>query len=127
MKQVLIVDDSKLMRDMVAACLHPLGEVAFEFAGSGLEAIERLALASFDLIVLDLNMPGAGGLEVIEFVRAQDRLRALPILVVTTRSDADSSARVLEAGASGFLAKPFAPQQILDEVRRLLPSKHAAA
>src|SRR5690349_16429158 len=120
MKRFLIVDDSKLMRDMVAACLRPMGAVSFEFAGTGLEAIERLALAEFDLIVLDLNMPDVGGVEVIEFVRSQDRLRALPILIVTTRGDDDSRNRVFEAGASGFLAKPFAPPQILDEVKRLL-------
>ena len=107
MKRVLIVDDSKLMRDMVAACLRPIGEV------------ERLSLASYDLVVLDLNMPDVGGVEVIEFVRAQDHLKTLPILVVTTRGDDDNRARILAAGASAFLAKPFAPPQILDEVRRL--------
>ena len=120
MKRLLIVDDSRLMRDMVAACLRPLGAVTFEYAGTGLEAIERLALASFDLVVLDLNMPDVGGIEVIEFVRAQDHLRRLPILVVTTRGDDASRSRALEAGASAFLGKPFAPPQILDEVRRLL-------
>jgi len=122
MKRLLIVDDSKLMRDMVAACLRPLGAVSFEFAGTGLEAIERLALAGFDLVVLDLNMPDVGGIEVIEFVRSQDHLRELPILIVTTRGDDDSKARVLEAGAWVFLAKPFAPAQILEQVQRLLPS-----
>jgi two-component system chemotaxis response regulator CheY len=120
MNRLLIVDDSKLMRDMVAACLRPLGAVTFEFAGSGLEAIERLALAAFDLMVLDLNMPDVGGIEVIEFVRAQDRLRVLPILIVTTRGDDDSRAQVLAAGASSFLSKPFVPAEILSEVRRLL-------
>ncbi|MEJ7596940.1 MAG: response regulator [Kofleriaceae bacterium] len=125
MKRILIVDDSKLMRDMVAVCLRPLGSVAFEFAGTGLEAIERLALAGFDLVVLDLNMPDVGGVEVVEFVRSQDRLRALPILIVTTRGDDDSKRRVLEAGASGFLPKPFAPQQIVDEARRLLGNGEA--
>jgi two-component system chemotaxis response regulator CheY len=119
-RRLLIVDDSKVMRDMVAACLRPIGEVSFEFAGSGLEAIERLALAGYDLVVLDLNMPDVGGIEVIEFIRSQDKLRALPILVVTTRGDDQSRMRVLEAGASGFLAKPFAPEQILTEVRGLL-------
>ncbi len=121
MKRLLIVDDSKLMRDMVSACLRPLGSVTFEYASTGLEAIERLALAGFDLVVLDLNMPDVGGVEVIEFVRSQDRLKQLPILVVTTRGDETNRARVVEAGASGFLPKPFAPQQILDEVRKLLP------
>jgi len=118
--RLLIVDDSKVMRDMVAACLRPLGDVSFEFAGSGLEAIERLALGAFDLVVLDLNMPDVGGVEVIEFVRSQDKLRTLPILVVTTRGDDASRTRVLEAGASGFLAKPFVPEQILADVRGLL-------
>jgi len=127
MHHLLIVDDSKLMRDMVAACLRPLGDVAFEFAGTGLEAIERLALAGFDLVILDLNMPDVGGLEVIEFVRAQDSLRALPILIVTSRSDDDSRARVLAAGASSFLPKPFAPLQILGEVKRLLGADRAAS
>ena len=121
-RRLLIVDDSKVMRDMVAACLRPIGEISFEFAGSGLEAIERLALAGYDLVVLDLNMPDVGGIEVIEFIRTQDKLRALPILVVTTRGDDASRSRVLEAGASGFLAKPFAPDQILSEVRGLLGS-----
>jgi two-component system chemotaxis response regulator CheY len=120
MKRILIVDDSKLMRDMVAACLRPLGAVAFEFAGTGLEAIERLALAPFELMVLDLNMPDVGGVEVVEFVRAQDRLRELPILIVTTRGDDESRAHVLAVGASSFLAKPFAPAEILEQVRRLL-------
>jgi two-component system chemotaxis response regulator CheY len=118
--RLLIVDDSKVMRDMVAACLRPLGDVSFDFAASGLEAIERLALATYNLVVLDLNMPDVGGIEVIEFVRQQSKLRELPILVVTTRGDDASRTRVLEAGASGFLAKPFAPDQILADVRGLL-------
>ena len=85
--RLLIVDDSKVMRDMVAACLRPLGEVTFDFAGSGLEAIERLALAPYDLVLLDLNMPDVGGVEVIEFIRQQSKLKALPILVVTRPAD----------------------------------------
>ena len=125
MQRLLVVDDSKLMRDMIAACLRPLGAVSFEFAATGLEAIERLSLAPFDLVVLDLNMPDVGGVEVIEFVRSQDRLQTLPILIVTTRGDDASRARVLEAGASGFLAKPFTPDQILGEVRRLVPGPAA--
>jgi len=119
-QRLLIVDDSKVMRDMVAACLRPLGDVSFDFAASGLEAIERLALGSYNLVVLDLNMPDVGGVEVIEFIRQQSKLRELPILVVTTRGDDASRTRVLEAGASGFLAKPFAPDQILTDVRGLL-------
>ena len=120
MIEILIVDDSKVMRDMIAACLRPRADFAFTQASSGLEAIERLSLRAFDIVVLDLNMPDIGGVEVVEFVRAQDKLRALPILVVTTRGDEVSRQQVLAAGASRFLAKPFAPDVILAEVEALL-------
>lgn len=120
MLKLLIVDDSKVMRDMIAACLRPLGGAAFEFAASGLEAIERLSLNEFALIVLDLNMPDIGGVEVVEFVRAQDRLRRLPILIVTTRGDEVSRQQVLAAGASRYMTKPFTPEQFLSAVRELL-------
>jgi two-component system, chemotaxis family, chemotaxis protein CheY len=117
---VLVVDDSAVMRQMVIACLRAREHLHFTHAASGLEAIERLSLAPFDLIVLDLNMPDIGGIEVLEFVRAQDKLRALPILVVTTRGDETSRARALAAGASAFMTKPFAPEAILAHVDRLL-------
>ena len=77
MKDVLVVDDSKVMREMVVACLRGLPEARFTQAASGLEAIERLSLGRFDLVVLDLNMPDISGIEVLEFVRAQDSLKSL--------------------------------------------------
>jgi two-component system chemotaxis response regulator CheY len=117
---ILVVDDSKVMREMVIACLR--GEPGFVFAqaSSGLEAIEKLSLESYDAMVLDLNMPDIGGYEVIEFVRSQDKLRTLPILVVTTRGDESSRTRALESGASRFMTKPFAPDTILEAVRGLV-------
>src|SRR5215218_11085209 len=99
MADVLVVDDSKVMREMIVACLRAHEGFQFTHAASGLEAIEKLSLKSFDLVVLDLNMPDIGGVEVVEFVRGQDRLRALPIVVVTSRSDEESRARALSAGA----------------------------
>lgn len=121
MAQILVVDDSKVMRDMIVACLRGQADFEFAQAASGLEAIEKLSLAPFDLVVLDLNMPDIGGIEVVEFVRAQDALRSLPVLIVTTRGDEASRARALEAGASRFMTKPFTPDGILREVTELLP------
>jgi len=118
--EVLVVDDSKVMREMVIACLRAHDGLSFTHAASGLEALEKLSLKAFDLVVLDLNMPDIGGFEVLEFVRGQDKLRALPILVVTTRGDETSRAKALESGASAFLTKPFSPDVILAEVRTLL-------
>lgn len=120
MPRALVVDDSKVMRDMIVACLRARADLSFLHAASGLEAIERLSLDAFDLMVLDLNMPDIGGIEVLEFVRGQDRLRALPIIVVTTRGDEASRTRALEAGASRFMTKPFTPEAILAEAAALL-------
>jgi two-component system chemotaxis response regulator CheY len=119
-KDVLVVDDSKVMRDMVVACLRSLPEARFTQAASGLEAIERLSLGRFDLVVLDLNMPDISGIEVLEFVRAQDSLKTLPILVVTTRGDETSRAQAMAAGASLFVTKPFTPDAIAQDAQRLL-------
>ena len=126
MSELLVVDDSKVMRDMIVACLRADPGLRFSHAASGLEAIEQLSLRPFDLVVLDLNMPDIGGIEVVEFIRGQDRLRHLPIIIVTTRGDETSRTRALSAGASRFMVKPFDPQAILDEVRGLLESRPVA-
>ena len=68
-------------------------------------------------------MPDIGGFEVVEFVRGQDKLKELPIIVVTTRGDEASRARALETGASRFMTKPFSPEQIVGEVRSLLGAR----
>jgi two-component system, chemotaxis family, chemotaxis protein CheY len=120
MPDVLVVDDSKVMREMMVACLRPYPGLTFTHASSGLEAIERLSLKPFHLMLLDLNMPDIGGIEVVEFVRGQDALRTLPIIIVTTRGDEGSRTRSLQAGADRFLTKPFTPETLLAEVRALL-------
>ena len=108
------------MRDMVTACLAPNADIVVTHASTGLEAIETLSLRAFDAVVLDLNMPDIGGIEVLEFVRGQDKLRALPIVIVTTRGDEASRVRAMSAGATRFMTKPFTPDAILTEVTGLL-------
>jgi two-component system chemotaxis response regulator CheY len=120
MKNILVVDDSPTMRRMVMASLRPLRDVGFGEAGSGLEAIERLALAAVDLIILDLNMPDMHGIEVLEFVRGHQAYRGIPIIVLTTRGDEASRAGALAAGATIYLTKPFAPHELTGHVRELL-------
>jgi two-component system chemotaxis response regulator CheY len=127
MAEILVVDDSKVMRDMIIACLRPLEGLVFTHASSGLEALEKLSLRAFSLMVLDLNMPDIDGFEVVEFTRGQDKLRGLPIIVVTTRGDDSSMSRALGAGASRFMTKPFAPEAIVSEVRSLLSENLVAS
>ena len=107
---------------MIVACLRPEVSLAFTHAASGLEAIEKLSLKPFSLLLLDLNMPDIGGIEVVEFVRGQDTLKALPIIVITTRGDDASRVRAMEVGASRFMTKPFTPEALLAEVRTLVQS-----
>jgi len=94
--------------------------IEFIEAASGLEAIERLALGPIQLMVLDLNMPDMHGLEVLGFVRANQKFQQLPVLVLTTRDDAASRTAAMQAGATSYLTKPFTPQALLTEARGLI-------
>jgi two-component system chemotaxis response regulator CheY len=120
MSNILIVDDSPTMRRMVAASLRALPGVSFGEASSGLEAIERLALAPVDLMILDLNMPDMHGLEVLDFLRRHPAYSHVRVIVLTTRGDEASRADALAAGAAVYLTKPFAPQSLAAQAEALL-------
>jgi two-component system chemotaxis response regulator CheY len=118
-KTILVVDDSATMRRMVMASLRTEG-VHFDQAETGLEAIERLTLSPADLVVLDLNMPDVHGLEVLRFIRSHDAFRQIPVIILTTRGDAESRAAAAAGGATLYLTKPFTPDSLAPHVRRLL-------
>ena len=120
MKTILVVDDSATMRRMIIAALRDVQQITFDEAASGLQAIERLAVAPADLILLDLNMPDIHGLEVLRFVRSHERLRKTPVIVLTTRGDQASKEAALRDGASLYMTKPFSPTTLGPEVTRLL-------
>ena len=122
-KTILVVDDSPTMRRMIMAALREVEDVSFDQASSGLEAIERLALAPADLVVLDLNMPDVHGLEVLRFVRTHERFHQLPVVVLTTRGDEESRDVALREGATRYITKPFAPATFAPEIRALLGSR----
>jgi two-component system chemotaxis response regulator CheY len=119
MLRILVVDDSPTIRKMVRASLRGI-DAEFVDAGNGLEAIEHVAVGPVALIILDLNMPDMHGLDVLKFVRQHRASRDVPVLVLTTRGDADSRAAVMAAGATFYLTKPFAPQVLLAKARELL-------
>ena len=119
MPHLLIVDDSPTIRRMVKVALTPLAMEVIE-AASGLEAIEQLAVAPVQLMVLDLNMPDMHGLEVLGFVRANQKFHQIPIIVLTTRDDAASREAALKVGATRYLTKPFRPDALLAEARNVI-------
>ena len=126
MPHLLIVDDSPTIRRMVRVTLTPLSMDVIE-AASGLEAIEQLAVATVNLIVLDLNMPDMHGLDVLGFVRASQKFQHIPVIVLTTRGDDQSRAAAMQAGATRYVTKPFKPQALLTEARGVLASAVSGA
>lgn len=120
MKRVLVVDDSATMRKMVIAALKDLQDVSFDEARNGLEAIEQLAVAPFDLMILDLNMPDMHGLEVLKFVLSHPSYHTTPIVILTTKGDEQSRGEALAAGASCYLTKPFEPRSLSSQIGDLL-------
>lgn len=120
MDRTLIVDDSPTMRRMVMASLRDVCSGGFSEAGSGLEAVEQLALGPVALMVLDLNMPDMHGLEVLKFLRNHQSFKRLPVIVLTTRGDDESRAAAMAAGASLYLTKPFGPHVLAGHARSLI-------
>ena len=125
MDRTLVVDDSPTMRRMVMASLRDVCEGGFAQAASGLEALEQLALGPAALMVLDLNMPDMHGIEVLRFVRNHPAFNRLPVIVLTTRGDDASRAAAIEAGASLYVTKPFAPAALAAHARSLLEASTA--
>ena len=115
---VLTVDDSRTMRDMLNFTLSGAGYrvVQAEDGMHGLEVLEREAP---HVIITDINMPKLDGFGFIEGVRKTELYRAVPILVLTTESDAEKKMRARNSGATGWIVKPFDAVKLVEAVRRV--------
>jgi len=116
---ILVVDDSPSLRGMIAACLRAAGHSVTE-ASDGAQACALASGTDFSLVVTDLVMPGIDGLGLIRALRGNPRHASLPILVLSTEADDAVRTRAREAGASGFLGKPFDPEELLLAVGALM-------
>ncbi|MEQ1707883.1 MAG: response regulator [Terricaulis sp.] len=117
-KTILTIDDSRMMREMLLMVLKEAGFNVVQ-AEDGVEGLEALAHTMPDVIITDINMPRMDGYGVIEGVRQDPRHRATPILVLSTESSAEKKQRAREAGATGWIVKPFQADTLLDVVRRV--------
>lgn len=118
-KTVLTVDDSRSMRELLKLALSSQGFCVSQ-AVDGVHGLEVLReQAPPDVIITDINMPRMNGFEFIEGVRSTDAYRAIPILVLTTESDAEKKARARKAGATGWIVKPFDAAKLADAIRRV--------
>jgi two-component system chemotaxis response regulator CheY len=117
-KTILTVDDSRMMREMLLMVLKDAGFNVVQ-AEDGQEGLEVLARTSPDVIITDINMPRLDGYGFIDGVRKDARHRATPILVLSTESSAEKKGRAREAGATGWIVKPFQAAALVDLVRRV--------
>jgi len=119
MKKILAVDDSASMRQMVGFTLKTAGFDVTE-ASDGNEALKAAQEASFDLVISDVNMPIMDGLTLIRNLRTLPAYKFTPLLMLTTESGADKKQAGRSAGATGWIVKPFNPDQLLATVRKVL-------
>ena len=119
MTRILTVDDSAAMRDLVALTLTQAGYEVMQ-ASDGVEALTIARGAQFDLVLADLNMPNMNGIELIRALRAEAEYRMTPILMLTTESDLAKRREGKAAGATGWIVKPFVPDQLVASLQRVL-------
>ena len=118
-KTVMTVDDSSSVRQMVAFTLKQGGYDVVE-AVDGRDGLSKLRGGRFDMIITDLNMPNLDGIGLIREVRADAATRTLPIVMLTTESQDGRKQEGKTAGATGWIVKPFKPEQLLAVIKRLL-------
>jgi class 3 adenylate cyclase len=105
--KVLVVDDSKTLRRILIRELNSIGITNISEAGDGLEAVERLRLESFDLMLVDMEMPELDGLGVLKVVKSTPELNYLPVIVVSSADEFDRIVECIQVGAEDYLPKPF--------------------
>lgn len=117
-KPILTVDDSPSMRMLLRASLTSAGYAVAE-AEDGRAALDWLATNDAALVITDITMPYLDGFGLIAALRAQERFREIPVLVLTTECEPDKKAMARAAGATGWIVKPFDPDKLATALRRV--------
>ncbi len=119
-KTALVVDDSSVMREMVSQTLRSAG-FELRVGANGQEGLDRLTGTPPDIIVTDVYMPVMDGITFVRAVRARPEYGRIPILILTTETRAEIKQQGKEAGATGWIVKPFNPDMLLQVVQKLVP------
>ena len=120
-RRILAVEDSTSMRQMISFTLTEAGYTVTE-ASDGREALSRLPEGKIDMIITDLNMPNMNGIELTRTLRSDPAFKFLPIVFLTTESQMHKKQAAKEAGATGWIVKPFKREQLLGVVKKVLGS-----
>ena len=120
-KKILTVDDSASIRQMVTFTLKQAGYEVVE-AEDGVQGLSKAQAETPHLIITDLNMPNMNGIEMIRGIRQQPQHKFTPILMLTTESDDSKKAEGKQAGATGWIVKPFNPEQLIKVIQKVMPA-----
>ncbi len=118
-KTILTVDDSASIRQMVSFTLKGAGYKVLE-AVDGMDGLAKMNGADVNMVITDLNMPKLDGLGFIKKVRANPKTKFIPVVMLTTESQAEKKQAGKAAGATGWIVKPFKPDQLLGVVKKVL-------
>jgi DNA-binding response OmpR family regulator len=118
-KRILLAEDDEILRMLIIDTLEE-EEYQVDEAKDGQDALTFLKERLYDLVIIDYMMPAYSGIEVIERVRQGDRNKAVPILMLSAKSQLSEQEKAIETGADYFVAKPFSPAELLDKVRDIL-------
>ncbi|RMV36347.1 Chemotaxis protein CheY [Pseudomonas syringae pv. maculicola] len=117
--KILIVDDFSTMRRIIKNLLRDLGFTNTSEADDGLTALPMLQSGAFDFLVTDWNMPGMTGIDLLRQVRADDRLKSLPVLMITAEAKREQIIEAAQAGVNGYVVKPFTAQALKEKIEKI--------
>ncbi|MEP7244427.1 MAG: chemotaxis response regulator CheY [Gammaproteobacteria bacterium] len=123
----LVVDDYSTMRRIVKNLLHDLGYPNVTEADDGNTALPLLQNGSFDFLITDWNMPGMAGLDLLKAVRANDKLKKLPVLMLTAEAKREQIVEAAQAGVNGYVIKPFTAATLKEKIDKILESRAVPA
>ncbi|MCM8531359.1 MAG: response regulator [Lentisphaeraceae bacterium] len=120
--RVLLIDDSTTMRKIQRRALNTLGIEDIDEAPNGKEGVDKLQAESYsyNLVMLDMNMPEMGGLEVLKTVRADPNSKNIPIVMCTSVADKEQVMEAIKSGASNYVVKPFTPEDLQKKVSKYI-------
>lgn len=115
----LVVDDFSTMRRIVRNLLKELGFTNVQEAEDGVEALAKLRIEEFDFVVSDWNMPNMTGIDLLRNIRADAKLKHLPVLMVTAEAKKENIIEAAQAGASGYVVKPFTAATLDEKLKKI--------
>ena len=122
----LIVDDFGTMRRIVRNLLKEIGYTNADEAEDGNDALAKLRTGGYEFVVTDVNMPNKNGFELLREIRADPQLKSLPVLLVTAEAKKEDIVSAAQAGASGYIVKPFTRATLEDKVQKIVSRMQAA-